>query len=1577
MSSSWLATDVLWQVAGWTMLHFLWIGGLFALFAALVQRQVQRCSLEIRYSVAVTQFFMLALIPCGLFAWKMNNSREGPDSPVAVYPEAAQIAVNSVISSPSGGEDLPESVAIDPIDADVAKISDEFTASPDDSSSSTSRLAADNELVGISHSHSTTQLILDVTLGATNWLISVLPWVWLVGFPLACCTLLMGISGAEHLRRRCRILDESHPAVVLCRRLQSTLNLRKRVLIGMTDSISTPILVGIIRPLILFPASTLAGISAEQLEMILLHELAHVRRWDNLINLMQRVIESILFFHPAVWWLSNRVRLEREHCCDFAVLAHAGSPQNYAEMLVQMALSNSPPDWVMGTSISHQLIPRIRKILKQEEDRMQVSRKMIVASLSVLLSLAIATIVNAQRDPIKPEGKQPAAAAENGPATSSEEVEPKSDETRRRRNEPQEPLDPKQRANVISITGTVLKEDGQPARWSEVWLAGDTRLPGSRYGTVQLAFVRADIHGKFELWHPCWRGNDWQPGEHSSLWVFARTRDGALTPFTLLNLTTEYRDKKEIHGLELKAVPMASYSGRVVDADGKPIPNAKISPKYLIRPATANNRPATIPLTPELTAKFSTLTDAAGKFTLVDLPESKMIMAKLAGAKFVERDVRWGTELEPELRVEAGGAIRGTISNLPYKDFCEEVDLFIRSARGGAVDQPQPQFSFIGQFSPQPDGTFEFQDLPPGRYELNIIPKRADLTVPQQFYIPVTCECTSGHLTDHVDLKLSDVIVGHGRVVDDQSGAPIEGAAIHFLKQHDQFRQPIGSTTTDANGEYRAYFLPGRIVVEPGRAPNAYLTPLEHPQGQAIDYAKDFEIPTLKYQRAITFRGSVVDEAGRPVPAAEIRWFQPPRKGQMLPTPVTSDEDGRFEISQVDPENVLPLRVRSPQGVSTAVVLPTTELVQPNPIVVSPKNAFRLKGTLTNQRGKPISNATVGVHWHRQYIGKIIGMGTSSQIEKVKTNDQGQFESSAFWDTDRYHVVIEAKGFPKTDLAHVIGSVGHAHDYGNVQLKGTNLSVSGKVVGTDGQPIADARVFNSGDAVDVVSTSTGENGQFQLDGMLDGPVYIFAEHSKYRLAGAYVADPSKGVVLTLIPLTTPSVPRAALNDRALDEARQHQADQLAEWIKAKNLNFRPNLRDSRFNALARTNPDEALAQIEKQSKAMDERSARIIARSLVPDQPRRRPLDGKEQQAIKTALRFVDRSASRIGDQDANRQIYQKADSGLLYLQLGDAERGKALIEAAAKDLSESKSANVNLGKNIAKGLAWYDIPRALKYRETVKEENHVVTVRNCIILEVARYNVPRALELLKDPSLHSPRDYENDRLKLDLACRIGKVEPQIAADLIARIINPRTKAEAAGWTAVEVAAENPELAQALIDQGLDGLRVNRVAGQNSFYYEYVPAVAANLALQAGQIQHPELESIIQKVLALRIPAHKGTSSISRYQSTVNVALHLAFVDPPVARRLLADLEHELTGQQFGNGGSESVGMRRWLCAWVIADPEHAVELLKAEIEKLRGDEKPPHWIDSAYTLLWLPRSEQLDFVRHYGDTGLTYPFMD
>ena len=87
--------------------------------------------------------------------------------------------------------------------------------------------------------------------------------------------------------------------------------------------------VGWLRPAILLPASALAGLTTQQLEAIIAHELAHIRRHDYLINLLQAVIETLFFYYPAVWWVSRQIRQEREHCCDDLAVAVCGDAFAY------------------------------------------------------------------------------------------------------------------------------------------------------------------------------------------------------------------------------------------------------------------------------------------------------------------------------------------------------------------------------------------------------------------------------------------------------------------------------------------------------------------------------------------------------------------------------------------------------------------------------------------------------------------------------------------------------------------------------------------------------------------------------------------------------------------------------------------------------------------------------------------------------------------------------------------------------------------------------------------------------------------------------------------------------------------------------------------------------------------------------------------------------------------------------------------------------------------------------------------------------------------------------------------------
>ncbi len=169
-----------------------------------------------------------------------------------------------------------------------------------------------------------------------------LPGIWLVGAPLTFAYLAAGLLGAERLRRQSRPACPDDLAN-LCSRLAVALGVGRRVAVGVCDRVAAPLLLGIVRPLILLPPAVLAGWSLEQVEMALLHELAHVRRWDNLVNLVQRIVESALFFHPAVWIVSGWARHEREHCCDRVVVEYTGRVLDYAMALFALSESTSTP----------------------------------------------------------------------------------------------------------------------------------------------------------------------------------------------------------------------------------------------------------------------------------------------------------------------------------------------------------------------------------------------------------------------------------------------------------------------------------------------------------------------------------------------------------------------------------------------------------------------------------------------------------------------------------------------------------------------------------------------------------------------------------------------------------------------------------------------------------------------------------------------------------------------------------------------------------------------------------------------------------------------------------------------------------------------------------------------------------------------------------------------------------------------------------------------------------------------------------------------------------------------------------
>ena len=192
-----------------------------------------------------------------------------------------------------------------------------------------------------------------------------LPWVVLVWFGGVVALSLRLASGWLVARRLGTV--GTFPVPETCgeavARLAGRLRVTRPVRVLESAVVQVPAVIGWLRPVILLPATALTGLSPLQLDALLAHELAHVRRYDYLVNLIQSVIETLLFYHPAVWWVSQQVREEREHCCDDLAVSVCGDAHFYATALLGMErLRITTPVFVMAAA-GGSLMGRIRRLV--------------------------------------------------------------------------------------------------------------------------------------------------------------------------------------------------------------------------------------------------------------------------------------------------------------------------------------------------------------------------------------------------------------------------------------------------------------------------------------------------------------------------------------------------------------------------------------------------------------------------------------------------------------------------------------------------------------------------------------------------------------------------------------------------------------------------------------------------------------------------------------------------------------------------------------------------------------------------------------------------------------------------------------------------------------------------------------------------------------------------------------------------------------------------------------------------------------------------------------------------------------
>jgi beta-lactamase regulating signal transducer with metallopeptidase domain len=326
------------DAVGSAILHSLWQGAVLGILTALVLRALQGSAANVRYAVACLGLAAFA------FAWL--TTAIGAASRI----ETSQPAALPTHSGPAPSDTLsPASASSFP----AAEVTPNVAAAP---RPWTERLE--------------------------SWARAAVP-LWFIGVLALSLRLGFGWLCVARIRRAANEpLTGLWPERV--RALAGRLRISTPVRIAQSAIVQVPMLIGWVRPVILIPASVVSGLTIAQLEAVIAHELAHVRRHDYLANIVQTAAEILLFYHPACWWISNQIRAEREHACDDVAVSVCGDRVLYAEALADLETLRSETP-VLGLAATDGVLKRrIRRLVAAAPVRRGLSPGWAAAAVPLL-----------------------------------------------------------------------------------------------------------------------------------------------------------------------------------------------------------------------------------------------------------------------------------------------------------------------------------------------------------------------------------------------------------------------------------------------------------------------------------------------------------------------------------------------------------------------------------------------------------------------------------------------------------------------------------------------------------------------------------------------------------------------------------------------------------------------------------------------------------------------------------------------------------------------------------------------------------------------------------------------------------------------------------------------------------------------------------------------------------------------------------------------------------------------------------------------------------------------------------------
>lgn len=369
------------ELIGWSLLHFVWQGAVLAIMLAVTLGLVRRSAARVREQLALITLGLMGLCPL-VDVWWLGREATTTGIPVVsttsplVEPAVSLLAVaNPLVDNPD------EPVISVPMPQPALVSEPMVVDSPQAPEIQRPPLPPSRSPVAVS-----------------GWL----PWLavaWLGGVLGLSLRLVMGWRVVQRLRRLATPITAG-PWRVAFDVLLARMKYSRPILLAESVLVEVPTVIGWWSPVILVPASLLSGMSSHEMAAILAHELAHIRRHDYLINLCQTVVETLLFYHPAVWWVSNQIRQEREQACDDEAVASCGDVVTYARALLaveehRLTRSSDHNTALVVAASGGSLRERVFRLIDPESARPQTpgpASFVIVAAVALLIgAMSVAT----------------------------------------------------------------------------------------------------------------------------------------------------------------------------------------------------------------------------------------------------------------------------------------------------------------------------------------------------------------------------------------------------------------------------------------------------------------------------------------------------------------------------------------------------------------------------------------------------------------------------------------------------------------------------------------------------------------------------------------------------------------------------------------------------------------------------------------------------------------------------------------------------------------------------------------------------------------------------------------------------------------------------------------------------------------------------------------------------------------------------------------------------------------------------------------------------------------------------------